>query len=496
MRGWGYDLVTRGMAGVIGVVSPEKAMRYIRRRAQLAAYSAGSRRGPNRKWNPSRKSEDAHLASEQKLIIARARDLVRNSPNLDGALGRIVNNVNFIGIKPQFEFRIPDGSLDKARNSANEDRWKRWAEHRDVRYYELQDLVIRHMWMDGRILVHFFVDPDLAEAGLPPLGIELLECDHLDEQVHGVLATGNIARRGIEYNKRGKVAAYHLFTEHPGDYLGFRTGKSRRIPAENIEHIFLRKRASQHDGFPWLTSVIMTMRDFDDYQNSERLAARLAALFGIFVESQYALDGDGHFIGGVANEDGDKEFPEYVSLDDPAQIITVPPGTKIQVAEYTRPSASYEPFTKTTLKAGSMGTQQSYEAFSNDYTDASYSSSRSASLEERRGYQKQQLFEIVRFCVPTMERFNRLQAVFGHEAWDIEAAPVSWQAPGFAWVDPLKDAKAAREELSMGITTRRKLCADRGLDFEETVEQLARETDMLRKHGLAHEEANHAGQTA
>jgi hypothetical protein len=51
-------------------------------------------------------------------------------------------------------------------------------------------------------------------------------------------------------------------------------------------------------------------------------------------------------------------------------------------------------------------------------------------------------------------------------------------------VDPDKDSKAAERDLKNSLTTRRKLCADRGLDFDEVVDQLRRERELLDQAGI------------
>jgi capsid protein len=48
-------------------------------------------------------------------------------------------------------------------------------------------------------------------------------------------------------------------------------------------------------------------------------------------------------------------------------------------------------------------------------------------------------------------------------------------------VDPTKDAKAASTELDMGVTTRRKICATKGDDYDEIKEQLLREERELKE---------------
>lgn len=474
--------ITSAVTKAIALVSPGRALDYARKQALLSDYNAAAVRGANQAWRPGNRSADEIIRREGRDIRARARDLERNSPNVYGAIDRIVGNVVFNGIWPQAELKLAGGEPDKERNDRIEEHWENWAE--SVGFIEIQELALRHQWLDGEILAHWYLDPQLLAEGICPLGVELLEIDHLDESVHGEQPGGTYAKRGIEYDRRGRPVAYHLFTEHPGDMSRFLSSRSVRVPAQDVDHIFQRRRASQSRGVAWLASIVQTMRNIDEYKTSEQLAARLAAAFGIFVTTNNPeILASGGGLGGIDLSQYPKisEIPDFV---DPARITALPVGTDVKVAEFNRPGGSYEPFTKGTLKDASVGAGMSYEAFSNDYTDASFSSARQASLEERRGYLRQQNFLNSRLNERAWRRFCRVLAVAGLEPLETYRVPVTWQAPGWPWVDPLKDAKAAELDLALGITTRRKLCADRGLHFDEVVEQQARERKMLEEAGL------------
>ena len=135
----------------------------------------------------------------------------------------------------------------------------------------------------------------------------------------------------------------------------------------------------------------------------------------------------------------------------------------------------------------------SYENFSNDFSTATYSSARSATLEERRGYRVQQDILIRKFlAVLWAEWTNALywfapQMADGH-AFTVEAGrasvPVRWQTPGWQWVDPVKDATASKMKLEMGIISRSRLCAEQGLDYDEEIRQEATDRKTAKEAGV------------
>lgn len=267
-----------------------------------------------------------------------------------------------------------------------EGHFKDWAEADEVQFYDLQKLFVRHMWIEGEFFLHRFFDHDLLKRGLCPLGLEILETDFLDSSINAVSENGNTIKGGIEYNRLGRPVAYHLFKEHPGESIwGTSFGDTHRIPATEVKHVFHKRRASQGRGVSWLASIIMEMRDFSEYQTNERIASRLAAAFGIFIESPYPEHQIRHPFDGIEEDNvpSISDIPKYL---EPGRIDVLPTGMKISSAQFNRPGQTYEPFTKTSLKSASTGTPLSYENFSNDYEGATYSSARQAVLEEMLGY--------------------------------------------------------------------------------------------------------------
>lgn len=491
-----YDVWTQAVSGVLALVAPRAAAVWRHRRGAYRAYAAASTTGPNGYWRPVNRSGDAELQRDFPTVLARARDLAQNNPYISGALVKITNNVVRQGIRPQYNLRMGDGKTpDKKRNDKIEAAWKRWSRrgvcditgHDSI--YGLQKIVLRHLWTDGECLVRrVYVNP---ESGELPLRIQLIECDQLDSSIDGLIGGSRFARRGIEMDPMtGRPTAYHLLESHPGDSTYSRP-KTVRIPAEDIIHVFDRSRISMTRGVSWFAAIAMEMYDFSDYQNYERIGAKLAAAFGVFIKSQYPelFSGGINPLAGPGMTDAstgattNDAVPDFI---EPGRIQVLPPGTDIAVASHNRPGDSYEPYTRTSLRGTSAGLPMSYEAFSNDYTAATYSSARSATLEERLSYRGQQQLLNDQFNDGLTNWF--LEALwmtepgllpnYAADAYRFQSA-VSWQDPGWGWVDPYKDAKAAETELSLDINTRRNLAAQRGMDWDEIMDQAEREADRM-----------------
>jgi capsid protein len=70
-----------------------------------------------------------------------------------------------------------------------------------------------------------------------------------------------------------------------------------------------------------------------------------------------------------------------------------------------------------------------------------------------------------------------------YEEIDRYIAP-EWQPRRWDWVDPLKDVQAKIMELKNGLTTRTRICAEQGIDFEDILEEIKREKQLMDKYGV------------
>lgn len=499
----GYDAYTAVYSGVLALRHPGRAAGFRAHRNMYRAFVSGDASGMDRNFRPRLRTADADIKRAYKLTVARCRDQVQNNPYISGCLERICNNVVRGGILPQFQIRSKAGKLKKADNKKWEALFRRWIRYADISghdsYAALQKLGLRHMWSDGQYFIHRFYDDSLS--GVVPLRLELIEFDQLDKMVDGMLDNGNLARRGIELDRStAKPVAYHFLKSHPGDYIPAADRGTIRYLAADIIHVWERRRISQYSGISWFAAVVMEAYRMDEYRHIEQDGARAAAIFAGFLKSSmpdFRIGGSGLPAGGQVSPDlpaatGAGDAPTELQS---AVIQKLPTGTELQLASHNRPGDNYEPFVKDSKRAQSVGTGMSYEGFANDYTDSSYASARSGSLEERLSYTGQQIF--------IDEKMNR-----GVVAWFMEAAAmvglappmqdyfrdphqyhemVTSRSPGWQWVDERNATQAAEKKLELVIDTRTGLNAERGLVFEDTVETQIEEEKALQ--GLYEERA-------
>ncbi len=494
-----YDAYSALIGGALSLFAPVRATAFRHGRGIYRAYVAGEAKGADRNWRPRGGSGDAQVKRAYKMVAERCRDQAQNNPQISGAIERACANVVRDGIMPQFKFMTSEGKLDREVNGLWRSLFNRWAIYCDVTghdsYGSLQKLGLRHMWSDGQFFVHRVYDDSLK--GIVPLRLEMLEMDMLDTRVDGPLPGGGVARKGIEYDSRGRAEWFNFLTHHPGDYLAWSSrNETRRIHADDIIHVWDRRRISQFSGISWMVAVVMESFRMEDFRAITSDAARMQTRLHAFLESAMPGFNVGHLgipAGGQAapykpGDTGTASAPKELKAN---SITGLPAGTKMNFQQPTHPGENYEPFVKDSQRMQSTGFGMSFEAYSNNYTDSSYASARSGSLEERLSYRGQQQF--------LEEKMNRkLLAWFIDAAWLSGLAPVNMpgyaqdrlryhemaagRKPGWGWVDPNNDAQAASTLLDLTLDTRRRQAAQRGQDWDEDMDELMDEELRLMEY--------------
>jgi hypothetical protein len=211
------------------------------RAARRGAHAAAARlrsREPARHVAPRRGGASAqadHMADATKLR-AKARALVQNVPVHRASMDALVDNVVGTGIVPRFT-----GPYAKKLNDAV----AQWAPECDADGRSTstawRPAAYRAMEQDGEVLVRLR-PRRLADGLAVPLQLQLLEIDWLDSTRNSLLggspdvAPGNVVIEGIEYDPLGRVAAYWLWDQHPGDVTVLRRHAQLQQARAGVEH--------------------------------------------------------------------------------------------------------------------------------------------------------------------------------------------------------------------------------------------------------------------
>ena len=490
------ERISKGIDSVIGVFSPKAA--YKRKAFRRAQTMLGSYRGADKtrlrsSWWPGGGSADEDLLPDLPVLRERSRDLNRNDAHAAGITTTVTSNTVGTGIKPQSRVKTKKLGIsdDEATvfQEAAEDNWEKWCPFADagsrMDFYEIQNLVDRQILENGEIILL----PLMLDGKSRPfsLAFDIVEADRL-ETPPDKRADKNV-RYGVEIGERGEPVAYYIRKTHPGD-LTLSRGAERqymRIPAvgdtgrKNVIHLYWVNRPGQTRGVPFFAPVMNYFKDLADYMEAELVAARVAACFAVFIKK------DDNYAAALSNTSETNSKGQRIQELEPGMIDYLGPGEDISAFNPNRPGGQFEPFVDRILRAISTGLNLPYEIVAKDFSKTNYSSARAALLEARRYFMVRQAWLSRKLCQPAWDMLqeeaflkNQLPAKSFYEKKS-DWCRARWIAPGWQWVDPVKEAKSSEMAIDIGISTLADEAASQGKDWEEVLEQRAREAVKVKE---------------
>lgn len=436
------------------VVAPQWALS--RARARVAAshlmrhYEAASGGWRSAAW--PRSGADANVSALGAIdkLRAHARDLIRNNGWARRALRVIRNNTVGWGIMPS-PLGAPAGLAEA---------WKEWCQECDaderLDFYGIQGLVMRAIAQDGEVLIRR--RRRRAEDGYAiPLQLQVLEADFLDTARTGFNGlSGGPTIQGVEFDKLGKRSAYWLFEQHPGSAL--MSSASKRVPASEVIHVFQTERPGQVRGVSWYSPAIITLKDFDEFEDAELMRQKIAACFSAFVTDP---EGSSTMLGG----EDDLQDDERVESLEPGMIEYLPPGKTVEFG--TPPLTTDSAFSARKLRRIAAGLGVTYEDLSGDYSGVNFSSARLARLShwgEVHTWQWDML--VPQFCVPVWGWAMEAAQLAGHLGDDakVKLPLAEWTPPPMPMHEPDREGLALLRLVRAGAMTHDQMVREQGFD--------------------------------
>lgn len=491
--------------------SRKQQLRAQRRQAGLG-ISAVSHQGASltspqlASWLPVAASADADLLPELGTLVARSRDLTRNNGIAASGTQTLVDNVVGVGLRLS---ATPDWrALGKTAEWAME--WQReterlWREFasstacdaaRTLNFAGLTELMFRNQIGDGDALaLPLWLNRPGARF---KTCFQLIEADRLSNPNNR--PDSATLRGGIESNGYGEPLAYHIRKTHPGDYLfgvASVAGEWERIPArtswgrQRVVHLHDKERTGQSRGKPIMSAVIQQFKMLDKYAGAELDAAVINAMMAAFIETEMDSEALVELLGGTDGMDRklaqrNRSRPKLKS----GSIIPLYPGEKMAPFMPARPAAQFEAFTVAVMRHIAAALGLPYELLLKDFSKTNYSSARAALLEAWRMFRSRREKLAAYWAQPCyelwLEEAINLGLIDAPGFYENRAAYCrsKWIGPGRGWVDPVKEAQAAQIRMNIGISSLEAECAEQGLDWEEVLEQRAREQQRMRELGL------------
>ena len=442
------------------------------------------------KFNKEEVSSDApNLRNnwQAKPLRDQARHLYENDPIARRVVDSICSNMVGEGIMPMAECDHP---IVKKRVQNFLDHWVNCVEcdfdgtHSII---GLQSLIVKALVRDGSVFVH-------RTFNKKKLQLQVLEADYLDIYSNRETAKGGEIRNGIEFDRHGRVIAYHLYEHHPDDVLngvqyqiddpraistGYRGrgGEVIRIRAAHICHIRKVDRPNQQDGLSWLAPALEKLWDLKEYEQAKLIQQKIQASFTGFVEDNFSLSEEERedFLG--ESEDGNS----LTRSVRPGTIEELPFGKTV-----TFPPAAATPnedFVERCLRqiAGALGV--SYEIF-NDYSQVNFSSGRMGFLEmdrQLKHYAKtilmpQLLDKVGGWVIEHLQYHGQVPTGY--------RVSIKWVLPVREMIDPEKETNTIMKLVTAGLMSYQEAHTKLGKNFDKNIQEIKAGIEIYQDNDL------------
>ena len=500
------------LESALAQISPERALnRYANRQrlmmAQRAFESVDTPTRLRKTHQDSRSPDQINSLSTEKLRL-QGRFLDENYDVAKSVLNTLVTSVVGEGIQSFPAMRLRNGEMATTENTELEMLWKAWAKRpeatREMSWGEVQQLTARTWFRDGEMFSQSLMGDveALVHATEIPLTIELMEADFLpinlfdDGSAPGLrqgIESGNRVRQGVEKNVWGEPQAYWFWKVFPTEIssqfqavlltpintsIALNSTNLHRVPAGRIHHLKLVDRIRQTRGNSVFASVYSRLNDLKDYEESERVAARIGAAFAFAITK--SLDTPG------ASTPTDMRWRE---MDIAPGIIAdnLQEGEKLESIKNERPSNLIKDFRTTQLQSVSGGTGASFSTFSKQY-DGSYSSQRQELMESFQSYRSIRMRFVNNFVDRVYRDFVALVQLVGIINLSAVDPRTLFDAAhlgsGVPYIDPKREVDADVIRVAAGFRSRHETTLERGGNPADTFKLIVDETEKDKEAGI------------
>lgn len=462
---------------LIASIAPSYAVRRLKAKALVQAHYEAARPTRTRKNPADNSSGNSLVGASATTLRGQARHLEQNHDLAKGALRELTNKtVGAKGIQVESLARTPAGEIATDFTQRINDLWKEWCLVCDVTgelsFSQIQRLLANSKYRDGEAFNRLVQGnaPGLRHNMAVALSLNPYESDFvpfIDDPANGIY-------QGIKRNAWGRATAYCVLKEHPSESFSM---DYREIFASSICHARTIERIGQKRGVSVFASVFNRLNDLKDYEDSERVAARISAAMAAYIKKGTPDMYDD------ATDDEDRG----IAIERGMVFDGLLPGEDIGTIESNRPSALLQPFRDSMLKAVSVGTGAGYSPISNDY-NGTYSAQRQQLVDNWINYEVLQDEFIAEVIRPTFRRFVQMCVTSGlvstrginpDTIYDAD-----YRGPVMPWIDPLKEANAHKVRLAAGLISPQKVMRQAGENPQEVIDQMKAYIDMLEKADL------------
>lgn len=471
MRGSQMNLIDK----VVGYVNPKKGMERAKQRILLNKYEALE---PSR-YRKNRRSKQTTLENTSlsfDKLREMARHLEENTPIATSIVDAFVNNV--VGEKGIQVEPMPlnhDGTVNETLQKEIKKFWALFCRYTDTRRNampQVQRLLTNHWIVDGEVFAQHITHHNLfKQKNKLPYIQQLIEADYLPNW-----GNGNDVVAGIQFDSWLNPTNY-LFAKNPNGILT--SNNTVAVGADHVMHLALRRKINQVRGITRFASVINSVTDLQDYEKSERIAAKIAASMVGYIKKEmpeeFTLEDYKD-----ADEELKKEAENMIEIAPGMFAHNLGIGEDIGLIQSNRSSAYLTEFSKHMVRNIAKGSGASYSTASGDY-NGTYSAQRQELLEQWQHYRVLQNEFGCQYLQPTFIKFVQclIEArwiTVPKSVWLVDNA--QYLAPVMPWIDPYKEIMAHKVAIEIGTKSRTETITERGDAPAETFEHIKKEKEL------------------
>ena len=453
-----------------------------------------------RNWRPNGSSAAADLLPDLPDLVARSRDLERNSPLALGAIQTKVNGVIGTGLrlKSQLDFKVLGLTEEKAIAAQDDierefELWQRDADWSGVLHWmDMQRLIYRSARVSGDIGVVRRYRKDAGQTY--GLKLVLIEGDRVCNPNR--MADSDRIKGGVQVSASGVVEGYHFSDRHPGDLLGgaLKWSFMPRVGTNGSKLMLLpfqMQRPGQPRGVPLLAPIVQLVKQLKDLTDAEINAAVNDAM--LFAFEQLGADDDADHVISAPGTDGEQQSADGELKIEDLAIITTANGSTVEMHTPSRPNTAFEPFMLAIIKQMGVVLEIPFELMIMHFS-ASFSASRGALEIAWKGFLSEKAWFEREVADVVFEWFFTEAVAIGRiKAKGFLTDPVKrmawlgkqWIGPTRIQINPQVEANADQKDLEMGTKTRDQIITERtGGDFQRKHAQLAHEEQARREDGI------------
>lgn len=510
----------------------------------IRSYDAAITNQFNRDQRGTYGSANAEVLAYDYTARARARHACSNEPHAKGILRTMQNNV--VGHRP-FRLKMRLGTIvdrDKPTAGGIKKKFKpesdtntqieleyekagrpeNFTVRQDMSRMEAFRVMEASAFRDGRILMRDYWGYEFNDY---KYAVDILECDHLDQNYMGKApVSGNPIRFSIEYHpKYNFKLAFWLLTRHPGDPFGApswlaNTWRERVDADEIILYNNLRDRAEQDIGMTEMDSIMQYLHRIKQYEISLTLAAIGSCCKQWWIKKNFptgmtyttedvqgwvgqyvsqitgpiGTNGTGQNSGTVAKQ---QQIGTRSTTDAPATTLELPYGEELMQTDPKFPIEASVGFRKNNLESVGVGVGIAYQDIAGDYQNLGFSASRACSLPMRDNFKVRQQNFIDVVVRPHFRKWMKAaitSGVFDFPISRLDEIVNAAKFQGVRWpfVNPLQDIQATILQLEAGLISPQQVQdeLEDGVSIEDLYTMLEEANELQEAHGLQYGESD------